>query len=370
MSDNVKITGVDAYEVVHRITDNLADSTRIVDKVGFIVVEIQTDQGIRGNAVTYHEQGGEAVRSFIKHVLEPILLGRDPMETTAIWEESFHLVRGVARKGLAFLAMSVIDIALWDLKGKILDAPVYKLLGGAKKEIPIYASGGWTSYSRERLVEEALEMVSRGYKKIKIKVGVQGGDNPREDLRRVKAVRDAVGPDIDIMIDANNVWTSATAVRFANQVKEFDILFFEEPVPADDIPGLARFRNGTDVPLATGEHEYTRFGVRDLVMAGAVDILQADAAKCGGYTETLRMNAIAHAWNLTFAPHAMEHMHMHLLAAAPNGAFLERLLMFEPVVEKTFANPPEPKNGMLTLPEKPGLGLEYKMDEIKKAQKL
>ncbi|MDR2392115.1 MAG: mandelate racemase/muconate lactonizing enzyme family protein [Planctomycetota bacterium] len=369
MSRDVKITGVDSYEVIHQISDNLADSTRLVDKVGFVVVDIRTDSGLHGNAVTYHEQGGEAIQSFIKHVIEPGIMERDPMETTALWEENFRLIRGVARKGLAFLALSVIDMALWDIKGKMLNQPVYRLLGGNRKEVPIYASGGWTSYSRERLVTEAGEMVARGYKKIKIKVGVEGGQNPREDLRRVAAVRDAVGPDISIMIDANNIWTSATAVRFANQVGEYDILFFEEPVPADDIPGLARFRSGTDLPLATGEHEYTRFGVRDLVTAGAVDILQSDAAKCGGYTETLRMNAIAQAWNITFAPHAMEHMHMHLLSAAPNGAFLERLLMFEPVVEKTFVNPPIPKNGMMILPDGPGLGLEYKIDEIKRIRK-
>ena len=369
MASDVKITKIESYEVIHQITDNLADSTRLVDKVGFVVVDIHTDSDLHGYAVTYHEQGGEAVQSFIKHVLEPGLVGRSPMEMTALWEENFHLVRGVARKGLAFLAMSVIDIALWDLKGKLLNQPVYRLLGGKRKEIPIYASGGWTSYSCERLVQEAEEMVSRGYKKIKIKVGVEGGNNPNEDLRRVAAVRKAVGPDIGIMIDANNIWTSGTAVRFANQVKEYDILFFEEPVPADDIPGLARFRSGTDLPLATGEHEYTRFGARDLVTSGAVDIFQADATKCGGYTETLRMNAIAMAWNIPFAPHAMEYMHMHLVAAAPNGILLERLLMFEPVADKTFVNPPQPKNGILTIPDAPGLGLEYKIEEIRKMQK-
>lgn len=365
---NVKITGIDVYIIRHVMDGKLADPTRKVEAVGYVVVDVATDQGLHGYGITYDEQGAEAIREFIKHVFEPRMKGRNPLDSAVLYEENFHLFRGVGRKGLAFCAYSAVDLALWDLKGKILGLPVYKLLGGGRNVVPVYASGGWSSYTVDELVGEATMAVSRGYNAVKIKVGVEGGRNPSEDLRRVKAVREAIGPGVKLMLDANNIWTSGTAVRFANQVKEYDILFFEEPVPADDMPGLARFRRGTDVPLATGEHEYTRFGVRDLVVAGAVDVLQVDATKCGGYTETLRMNAIAQAWNITFAPHAMEHMHMHLLAAAPNGAFLERLLMFEPVVEKTFVNPPAPVNGMLRLPDGPGLGLEYKLDEIREMQ--
>lgn len=365
MFKNVKITGIDVHVVEHKITDNLADSTRSIDSIGFVVVDVKTDQGLRGIAVTYHEQGGQAIREFIRHVIEPGLLGRSPLETAALYEENFQLMRGVARKGLAFCAYSVVDIALWDLKGKMLELPLYRLLGGNRNVVPVYASGGWTSYSRQELIAEAKMMVSRGYDKIKIKVGVDLGKNPNEDLRRVQAVREAVGPAVSIMLDANNVWTAGTATRFANRVKEFDILFLEEPVPADDIPGLARYKAGTDLPLATGEHEYTRYGMRDLILAGAVDVAQMDVARCGGYTEILKMIALTQAWNISFAPHAMEHMHMHLAAAAPNALFLERLLLFEPITCNVFVDAPAPRNGMFEVPDKPGLGLELNMGWIR-----
>lgn len=361
---DLKITGIDVHLCETRVKGNFADSTRNVETIGFVVVNVHTDQGIDGIGVTYHEVGGEAIRDFVKFAIEPKLTGRNPFETEALYEENFHYMRGVGRKGLAFCAYSAVDIALWDIKGKALDMPLYKLLGGNHNRVPIYASGGWTSYSREELVAEALDMVGRGYKKIKLKVGVDGGKNPAEDLRRIAAVREAIGPDIGFMLDANNVWRASTAVQFANRVKEYDIEFFEEPVFADDQPGLAQFKQGTDIPLATGEHEYTRYGFRDLILNKAVDIVQGDVTRCGGYTEMLKIIGMTQAWNLGFAPHGMEHMHMHLVAAAPNALYLERLFMFEEVVEHVYLNAPVPKDGILEIPDKPGLGLELDMDYI------
>jgi L-alanine-DL-glutamate epimerase-like enolase superfamily enzyme len=274
-------------------------------------------------------------------------------------------MRGVGRKGLAFCAYSAVDIALWDLKGKLLHMPLYRLLGGVKTEVPVYASGGWTSYDLDELLAEVKGMLARGFTKVKIKVGVEGGQNPREDLRRVAAVRELIGPDTGLMLDANNVWRASTAVQFANRVKEYDVEFLEEPVFADDMPGLAQFRRGTDVPLATGEHEYTRFGVRDLIANRAVDILQVDVTRCGGYTEILKIIGMTQAWNLGFAPHGMEHMHMHLVSAFPNALYLERLFMFEEVVRSVYKNAPEPEGGLLRLPDAPGLGMELNMDYIR-----
>lgn len=197
------------------------------------------------------------------------------------------------------------------------------------------------------------------------KVGVDGGQNPVEDLRRIKAVRDFIGPDVGLMLDANNVWRSATAVQFANRVKEYDIEFFEEPVFADDLPGLRHFKQGTDIPLATGEHEYTRYGVRELLLQDAVDILQVDVSRVGGYTEILKVIGMTQAWNLGFAPHGMAHMHMHLVAAFPNALYLEHLLMFDEVVNNVYLNPPKSIDGFITVPETPGLGMELNMDYIR-----
>lgn len=365
---NLKITGIDVTLCETRVKGNFADSTRNVETIGFVVVDVSTDQGLHGIGVTYHEVGGEAIRDFIRYAIEPRLIGRSPFETEVLYEENFHYMRGVGRKGLAFCAYSAVDIALWDIKGKALDMPLFRLLGGSNPKVPTYASGGWTSYSTEELVEEARRMVAKGYRKIKLKVGVDGGRNPGEDVRRVAAVREAIGQDIGFMLDANNVWRSAAAVQFANRIREYDIEFFEEPVFADDIPGLKAFKQGTDIPLATGEHEYTRFGVRDLLIHNAVDVVQCDVTRVGGYTEMLRVLAMSQAFNKAFAPHGMEHMHMHLVAAAPNGLYLEKLFMFEEVVENVFLDAPEPSEGILTIPEKPGLGMELNMDYIRECK--
>lgn len=363
--ENLKITGIKVTLCETHVKGNFADSTRHVETIGFVVVDVSTNQGIHGIGVTYHEVGGEAIREFIQYAIAPKMVGRSPFETETLYEENFHYMRGVGRKGLAYCAYSAVDVALWDIKGKALGMPLYRLLGGTNPCVPIYGSGGWTSYSTEELVAEAKMMVARGYKKIKLKVGVDGGRNPSEDVRRVAAVREAIGPDIGFMLDANNVWRASAAMQFANRVREYNIEFFEEPVFADDIPGLAEFKRGTDIPLATGEHEYTRFGVRDLLLNNAADIVQCDVTRCGGYTEMLKIVGMTQAWNKGFAPHGMEHMHMHLVAAAPNGMYLEHLFMFDEVVHNVYKDAPEPKDGILTIPDKPGLGIELNEDYIR-----
>lgn len=360
-----RIKAIDVHLVSSPVSEGFADATRKVETIGFTVVRITTDQGLEGIGITYHEVGGEATRSLILNNMAHKLIGRDPLEIEAIWQEFFHYLRGVGRKGLMYCALSAIDIALWDLKGKIVDLPLYRLLGGNTTKVPVYSSGGWTSYSDDQLVDEMKSMVARGFDKIKFKVGVEGGNNPRRDAERIRKVRDAVGPEVKLLLDANNCWDAATAVKAANTMREFDIYLFEEPVFADDIPGLARFKRGTDIPLGTGEHEYTKFGVRDLVAAEAVDILQVDGARVGGITEMIKASAIAQAWNIKFAPHAMELIHLHLVAALPNSLFLERLLMFEDITNNLFKNAPKPIDGFMHIPDLPGLGLELDMDFVR-----
>lgn len=360
--------------VVHLVSlpvrGGFADATRKVESVGYTVVRIVTDQGLEGIGVTYHEVGGEATKALIDRNMAPRLLGRDPLETEVIWQDFFGYLRGVGRKGLMFCALSAIDIALWDLKGKIVGLPLYRMLGGNQTRVPVYSSGGWTSYSDDELVEEMRTMVRQGYRIMKFKVGVDGAQNPLRDAVRVRKVRDAVGPDVKLLLDANNCWDAATAVQFANTIRECNVFCLEEPVFADDIPGLARFKRGTDLPLATGEHEYTKFGVRDLILAEAVDIVQLDGARAGGFTEMLKIAAITQAWNLKFAPHAMENIHLHLVSAIPNALFLERLFLFEEVTAHVFKDAPKPVDGFMTIPDLPGLGLELDMDFIRDRDEL
>ena len=288
----------------------------------------------------------------------------NPLETETIWNQCVSDFRAVGRKGLAFCALSAVDIALWDIKGKMADMPLYRYLGGSRNTVPIYSSAGWTSYSTEELCDGMSAMAAEGYTYLKMKVGVKGGSDFREDVRRVHAVRKAIGPDIRLCIDANNIWKAGTAIQFIDRVQECDIEFFEEPVLADDIPGLAHCRRMMRIPVATGEHEYTRYGMRDLLTAEAADIVQADVCRVGGFTEMMKIIPMTQAFNVWFAPHCMELMHMHLVAAAGNGLILEDLTLFRNVTRHVFIDAPKPQNGYLQLPEKPGLGLELNMEYI------
>jgi L-alanine-DL-glutamate epimerase-like enolase superfamily enzyme len=362
----MRIDKVDVFLVSTAVDSSLADSTRKIESVGYVIVRLSTDDGLTGLGITYDEVGGEAIRQLIVKELAPLIIGKNPFETEVIWEKISQYVRGVGRKGLTFCALSAVDIALWDLKGKMAGMPVYKLLGGNKSKIPVYACGGWTSYNQNELVKEMQSMVANGYTMVKMKIGVNDGRCPEEDIKRVRLVRQELGPQIEIAIDANNAFKSATAIRIAHKLDECNLYFFEEPVMADDMEGLAKVRESIDIPVATGEHEYTKYGVRDLLLHKAADIIQPDVTRCGGITEWMKMATIAHAWNIMMAPHGMEYMSMHLLGAISNGLMLERVLLFEPLNEIVFVNPPQPRNGYIEIPDEPGLGLELNMDNIRK----
>lgn len=360
---DIKITGVKMYPCTFPSGD-LADSTREIGNIGYIIVDVSTDIGVHGIGMTYCESGNEAIIAFGEKTIQPLILGMNPFDTECIWAKVTQYFRAVGRKGLAYFALSAIDIACWDIKGKVLDMPIYRLFGGNDPRVPVYCSGGWTSYSEEELVDYALEAKDRGFTMVKMKVGVKGGSDIREDAHRVHAVRKAIGPDMRLAIDANNVWHAGTAIKFSRMVEECDIEFFEEPVIADDIPGLAHCRQKCNIPIASGEHEYTRYGARDLCISGAADIVQIDACKCGGFTESLKVINVAEAFNLQYAPHCMELVHMHLVAAASNGMSLEDLDLFYPSVENLFIDAPRAVDGFITIPDQPGLGLELNMDYI------
>ena len=362
-----KIADIEVHLVSTRAPVGLADATRKVETVGMTVVRVKTDQGLEGVGVTYHEVGGPAARALILKDMLPRLKGRDPFDTEVIWREFFAIFRGVGRKGLTFCAFSAIDFALWDLKGKILGMPLHRLLGGGRSRIPVYASGGWSTYDDDKLVDEMKDMVRQGYFMVKFKIGYDGGRQPNRDVERVRKVREALGPDIGLMIDANNCWDAGTAVQFANRVREYNIMLLEEPVFADDIPGLTRFKRGTDIPLGTGEHEYTKWGVRDLLLAGAADIVQIDGARTGGYTEMMKCAALCEAWNVKFAPHAMEHIHIPIASVVGIVPYLERLRLFEPITHSVYKNAQVPHDGYLDVIEAPGHGLQLNMDFIRDA---
>lgn len=343
----------------------VSDSTWKLETMGYVVVRLSTDNGLSGIGYTY-DVAGEAVRELVTKNLAPVVLGRNPFETEVIWTDVMNLLRGVGRKGLVLCALSIVDIALWDIKAKAAGVPLYRLLGGSQRLVPIYGSGGWTSYTEKELINEIEQIQDWGYTKIKMKVGVNMGKSPGEDVRRVRAVRKHIGDNIDLMIDANNAWDSSTAIMVAQNLSDCHIFFFEEPVMADDLMGLANVKSKITIPVATGEQEYTKYGARDLIINNAVDVIQMDATKCGGITEWIKIAAIAQAWNIPFAPHAMHYVHMHLVSAAPNGLILENLFMHEKVNALLMVDPPIPKNGFIEIPDKAGMGIDYNEENLYK----
>ncbi len=319
-----------------------------------LFVEVATDAGLVGLGLS--EAPG--TRYVIEQVLKPLLIGRDPLQHERLWEEMFWAIRSYGRKGLALCALSAIDIALWDLKGKIFDVPLYRLLGEYTDTVPVYGSGGWTHLSETALVREQAAFVEQGIPRVKMKVGKEFGRAEAEDLRRVAAVRKALGDEVTIYLDANGGYQAKQAIVMSRRFEQYNIAWYEEPVHADDIAGLAEVRHASPIPVATGEHEYTKFGFKELLVQGAADIVQPDVARVGGVTEWLKIAHLAAAFNLPVAPHAVSLVHLHLACCTPNLQVVEILGVQQEADRRWYTAIPEPVNGLWSpFPDRPGLGL-------------
>jgi L-alanine-DL-glutamate epimerase-like enolase superfamily enzyme len=269
--------------------------------------------------------------------------------------------------GVITCAMSALDIALWDIKGKVMGQPIYRLLGGYAQRVPVYATFGLLSYSREELVSVAKALVSEGYNKLKMVVGIDGADNLPEDQARVEALRKGVGNDIQIIVDANHLFSLRQAVELARRIEPYNITWFEEPVHNNDVKDLAELRTRTFIPIAAGQQEGMRWRHRDLIVGNAVDIVQTDAALVGGFSEGLKVAHFAQAYNLPIATHGYvcPHINMHLVAGVTNGWLVEFHALGQKLSEVIFVNPPKVEKGWVTLPEKPGLGMDVNYAALK-----
>ena len=237
--------------------------------------------------------------------------------------------------------------------------PLYRLLGPYTDTVPIYGSGGWTSFDEAALVKEQTGYVERGIPRVKMKVAIDFGKDEAQDMKRLAAVRKAVGDDVEIFVDANNGYYAKQAIAMSKRFEEFNVRWFEEPVLADDIQGLAEISKATSIPVATGEHEYTKYGFKELLTRGGADIVQPDVGRVGGVTEWMKVAHMAHAFNLPIAPHAVQLVHLHLACATPNLRVVEYLGVSEETDKLFYTEFPEPKNGMWSpYHDKPGLGLE------------
>ena len=384
----MKINSVEAIWVQIPIPDSQQHTSDFGRATSFdsALVRIDTDAGHTGwgeAKVAAGSSGDYAgVVALINREFGPAIVGEDPREITAIWERLYngsrahyalargHVFPAIGRRGLSIAAISGIDIALWDILGKSLDAPVWRLLGGRRaKQMPAYASGGWAPAAE--IGAQLQSYVDRGgFRAVKMRVGVFDG-SPRASAARVLQARQALGPDIDSMCDAHGSFTVSEARQFCYLVRDANLAWFEEPVTADDKVGLAEVRRSTHVPIATGESDCTRFEFRELIDLRAADILQPDLAICGGITEAMRISALASAANLRLAPHMWAGAPgfaaaLQVAAASPAAFILEYSLGANPMIHDIVEEQFSVSQGMLAIPERPGLGITMRDDIIRR----
>ena len=357
-----------------------------IDSFDSVLVRIDTECGLVGYGEAKEEVGSEgnshALVTLINRKFAPLLVGQDARDINRLGEvlyngprDHYALSRGhvfpiLGRRGITISAISGIDMALWDLLGKRLDVPVWQLLGGRKAaRLPAYASGGWADATG--IGDQLLGYVERGgFKAVKMRVGVIDGD-PVNSARRVHAARQALGAGIGLACDAHGTYTVSEARQFCRLVEDANLMWFEEPVTGDDKRGLAEVRASTSIPIATGESEFNRFDFRDLAELRAADIFQPDLAICGGISEAMRIGAIASAWNLRMAPHLWTGAlafaaGMHVAAASPAGWILEYSLGANPMLHELAEERFEVSDGMVEIPDRPGLGVTINQDFVER----
>lgn len=336
--------------------------------------EVETANGLIGHGITAISDP-RAVANLTNQLVAPAVVGENAMDHEAIWSKLYWRLTPRGQTGLATHAISGVDIALWDLKGKALGVPVASLLGGARKEVPLYVTFGPSFLNRDELVAVAKAMVAQGFTHLKMVVGQAAlekrdtrplGLVVEEDVARVRAVREAVGPDANLYIDGNCNFDFPSAERLVRLLEPYRISFFEEPLMQNDVRLMADLRRRTGVTLAAGQNEGMAFRFRDMLMNEAVDYVQPNVMITGGFTQTVKIAGMASAFNVAIAnggAGALQNMHLH--AGLWNGGFCEWHLPFMGLCQHIYRDMPQPRNGRVAIPAAPGLGFEPNRDAIR-----
>ncbi|KAA6457608.1 mandelate racemase [Acidobacteria bacterium AB60] len=335
-----------------------ADGTFTWEETTLVLVELACGS-VRGMGYTYADV---ATAKLAEDLLLKLVRDRDPFAHGAIVQSLFHQVRNVGTCGIGTMAISAIDNALWDLRARLLHAPLVNLLGRVREEIEVYGSGGFTSYDDEQLRTQLGGWAAQGFKKLKMKVG----SRPLDDPRRVRVAREAVGKEVELFVDANGAYTAAQAMALAEVFSESGVRWFEEPVSSDDLAGMRMVRErvpgGMDV--AAGEYGYTAWYFRRMVDSGAVSVLQADATRCGGISGFLDAGSLCWAANLPLSSHCAPSLHLHVCCAVPRAIHMEYFHDHARIEQMLFDGFCEPRNGRMAPDcSRAGMGLELKKTE-------
>jgi L-alanine-DL-glutamate epimerase-like enolase superfamily enzyme len=332
-----------------------ADGTLAWDKTTMVLASARAGAE-RGIGWTY---AAAAAQSVITDVLAGAVVGRSALDLPGAAEAMAQAVRNIGRPGVAATAISAVDIALWDLKARLLGCSLARLLGQARDCVPVYGSGGFTSYDDGQTREQLTGWVAKDHiPRVKIKIGESGGARPHRDLERTALAREVIGPDTELYVDANGGYTTAQAIRMAARLDDYGVTWFEEPVSSQDLAGLAEVRRQVLPDVAAGEYSWSLADSARLIAAGAVDCLQLDVTRCGGITEFLRGSALAAAHNLQVSGHCAPNLHTHVGVAVPNLRHVEYFHDHQRIERMLFDGALHPDGGDLAPdPDQPGLGL-------------
>jgi len=326
------------------------------------VAEISTDEGIKGlgYSLVFGGGGGEAVHAYLETRLKPVLLGEDPLYVERLWEKMFRTDMSIRKQGIAAYALSALDIALWDIAGKAAGKPLYKLWGAVSDRIPAYGSGGWAKYSLDDLLRESQKYAALGCGYYKMKIHHA---DPRENRKRVEVVRKSLGDKVRMMVDVNQRLDVLGNRRQAALLEDLDLVWYEEPVLADDIAACSEVSRSIRIPVATGENNYTRYEFRDLIERRAARYLMPDVCRACGYSETLKIGRLAAAHQIAVSPHVVHELSLHVVGALANG-FLVEFIDWAP--RDLFEGMPACKDGHFSIADTPGHGIALARGAIEK----
>ena len=352
----MKIARVRSYAYDLKADEPLADAKPMQGVREMVLCKVATADGIEGIGVTFF--GGALTNALALAVqdLGQLIVGEDPRLPERCVERMRAAAGSCGPGGILTLALSAIDTALWDIRGKIAGLPVARLLGGHRDKVPAYASGALHRFLTLKEVETAARtLVERGWKSMKTQLALPNPTSPDIEVDRIKVVRGAVGPEVQLMCDINQRWSAYEAIAIGHRLEEYALHWLEDVTTADDYTSLAKITGALKTPVAGGEYLYGIAPFRQMLEAGSVDIPMIDLVRVGGITQWVKVAGMAEAFNRPVVSHLIPEVHVHLIAAVPNGEIVE----YMPWTRALFANPPLPERGVMTVPDAPGLGLSF-----------